>query len=121
EKTPSDQLLPLLNNLVKLCNCETKIITKEEFDKAVDVKIDETFNNFLVQYFGEEHSVVKILKLCQQSIIICFLGHFSDIIWNKQKLRIKDCKGEWDIIVKKYENNFSVTHIRSEQVMKMES
>src|SRR5690606_21861662 len=49
EKTPSDQLLPLLNNLVKLCNCETKIITKEEFDKAVDVKIDETFNNFLVQ------------------------------------------------------------------------
>jgi hypothetical protein len=104
-------------------------INQEVFDKKVSAFDQKSIEAFLIENFEENSKVLKVLKLCHQSIVICFLGHFTEILWENLKIRYKDCQDvPWQIHFKffsKQENRniktCSITHIRTEQCCQLDN
>eukprot|EP01080_Neovahlkampfia_damariscottae_P003492 gene3492-6140_t len=108
---------------------EPKLITTNVFNENWEVKQEKSLENFFLTVYGEEHPIIKILKLCHQSIVICYLGFFSEILWDALGIRYKDSKKQpWNVFIKFHDGEsssrpdfVSVSHERTEQCMKPDS
>jgi hypothetical protein len=101
------------------------ICNQEHYNKNVDHSDHPSLTSYLIQYYGENSSCIKILKLCHQAIVISFLGNLGESLFYTNGIRFKDNRGTWEIIIKKHNGNnrndklpfISVTHKRSETAL----
>jgi len=76
----------------------------------------QAFNMFIQTFYTADCRLVKLLKLCEQGIVLSFLGELGDIlIRDMNGHRTKDIRGTWELDVKKYADCYSFTHRRQEQ------
>src|SRR5690606_35142871 len=93
-------------------------ITQQTFDNEVDVEDHQTITNFLLNHFGENGRVTKLLKATTQGAIITFLP-FVKFDLDKKGIHFKD-GGTWEISI--YTTNGAtkskpqVVHLRREEV-----
>lgn len=80
---------PLLTDSSKIGG----LIIFKEFDEQVNDSDHHTLTKFLLNKFGDNHGVCKILKLCNQSIVVSFLGHLAEILHTQLDIRCKDVRG----------------------------
>jgi len=100
------------------------LIDIEAFQKRVHTLQDSTpFTSFLQETFDQKTSrTMRLLKCCDQSYVVCLLGHLGMILFSQMKLRFKDIRpSTWKIIVRKHKDTYSVIHRRKERALKIES
>lgn len=78
----------LISKISILLNNENPDASQENFDKVVNMDIHETLNQYLLQYYGRDHRVLKVLKMCNQSTVISTLYHVRQGL--KERLEFKD-------------------------------
>jgi hypothetical protein len=72
--------------------------TYEQYEQAVNLDDTVTLNNFLLEHFGEEHEVIRLLKVCHQSVIVNILLGARQAL-SKHHVQFKDVRGAWRIQV----------------------
>jgi hypothetical protein len=72
--------------------------TYEEYEKSVNLDDPTSLNNFLLEQFGEEHEVIRLLKVCHQSVIVNILLGARHAL-TKHHVQFKDVRGAWRIQV----------------------
>lgn len=101
KKEQKETIVNLLNHFHQLLNEDASIrldekmeqkIRQEEFDEKVNMKDHTTLTSFLVEKFGD-NKINAILKLCNQAIVVSFLGHVGEILAFNAQIRCKDVRG----------------------------
>lgn len=91
------------------------IVTKEQLNDEWTTE-HQAFNMFIQSFYGYECRLVKLMKLCEQGIVLSFLGELGDLLLKDMAgYRTKDIRGTWELDVKQYSNCYSFTHRRQEQ------
>jgi len=105
----------LITKISTLLNNENPEATEENFEKVVNMNIHETLNQYLLQFYGRDHRVLKVLKMCNQSTVIATLYHVRQGL--KERLEFKDPRpSHWYLEFKTNGQNPVVIQRRKEQV-----
>lgn len=119
EDMQKDKIETIMYNLItkisQLLNNENPEATVDNFDKVVNMNIHETLNQYLLQFYGRDHRVLKVLKMCNQSTVIATLFHVRQGL--KERLEFKDPRpSHWFLEFKTDGKNPVVIQRRKEQV-----
>lgn len=108
----------LLNQLNKNLSEKqpTEDLNKKEYLNTVNLEEFQTINEYLLKKFGDDGKVTKVLKACNQAIVIVLLIIVKVPLQRDHKINFKDCMGEWKILIHTNSNKTSVTHRRREEV-----
>jgi hypothetical protein len=84
----------LISKISKLLKNESADATQTNFDKVVNMNIHETLNQYLLQHYGRDHRVLKVLKTCNQSTVISLLFHIRSALLSRN-IQFKDPRPSW--------------------------
>jgi hypothetical protein len=95
-------------------------VHEEEYNQIVpNEQMHQMLTMFLDQYFGNDHTLCRLLKCVDQAYVVSLLGNLAETLYFcSTPMRFKDIQGTWTITIRKNESNYSFIHHRREQVLK---
>jgi hypothetical protein len=112
-------MFQLISKISQLLKNESADATQSNFDRVVNMNIHETLNQYLLQHYGRDHRVLKVLKTCNQSTVIATLYHVRKALLD-EKLEFKDPRPNyWYLEFKSDGQNPMVVQRRKEQVYRL--
>lgn len=109
----------LIATISRLLKNESAEATQSNFDKVVNMNIHETLNQYLLQHYGRDHRVLKVLKTCNQSTVITTLYHVRTALLNRG-ISFKDPRPSyWFLDFQSDGQNPSIVQRRKEQVYEL--
>eukprot|EP00761_Pharyngomonas_kirbyi_P012538 gb/GECH01012565.1/.p1 GENE.gb/GECH01012565.1/~~gb/GECH01012565.1/.p1 ORF type:complete len:319 (+),score=78.52 gb/GECH01012565.1/:1-957(+) len=91
------------------------------FNREVRTDSHESITSFLLELFGEQSAVVKVLKLCHQTVVLAVMYHLR-LSMRFHNIDFKDVRGKWQVFINllsrpgEADTSVSVVHRRTEQV-----
>jgi hypothetical protein len=92
------QLLQVMAQNLPKSDLDKSFPSYEKYEQTVNLNDPLTLNTFLLEQFGEEHEVIRLLKVCHQSVIINILLGARHAL-TKHHIQFKDVRGAWRIQV----------------------
>lgn len=99
-KEKDDIAVVLFNVMTKMAKrlysrvADHVIPDRETFNAEVNLQIHESLTAYLVKHYKERGRLVRVLKACNQSVVIATIQHIRQALMSR-KILFKDCRGQW--------------------------
>jgi len=108
-----DLMYDIWITIARLVNEDPTVIDQHLRSYLDNGEIGLYLGNFIRDHCSDDNKVIKLLKVCNQSILASAVLRMKQVVGNDWPY--KDLRGGWNVIIKREGNTISVTHSKQEQ------